>query len=264
VSCGRICWLAAGLLAACGGSPTDAANGSRLTVTAGRHLIAAGDSLPLDLVVLDAAGDTLAFTPADAEWSTSDPGVLTVSGVGTLHGVGEGTARATATIGELSAGVEVGVLEPVPSFLAYASPPGEYVGQGETVRIEAEPEQWQRGGTGSTGAGVAHLYFGVAGWTLDVAAPEGQVLGERGYPNATRYPFQSPGEPGLDFSGDGRGCNSLTGSFTIRDLVLENGSTIARVHLTFTQLCEGFEPGLTGEVQLFGLSKVEWPEAAAR
>lgn len=261
---GRLGWLAAGLLASCGGSPTDAVNGGRLTVTAGRRLIAAGDSLPLDLVVVDAAGDTLAFTPADAKWSSSDPAVLTVSGGGTLHGLAEGAARATATIGGLSAGVEVGVLEPVPSFLAYQSPPGDYVGQGQTVRIDAGPELWQRGATGWTGAGVSHLYFGVAGWTLDLAAPEGQVLGERGYPDATRYPFQGPGEPGLDFSGDGRGCNSLTGSFTVQDLVLENASTIARVHVTFTQVCEGFMPALTGEVQLFGLSRVEWPEAARR
>ena len=46
--------------------------------------------------------------------------------------------------------------------------------------------------------------------------------------------------------------------------MLENATTVARLHLKFTQICEGIDPSLTGEVQLFGLSPVEWPEPAAR
>ena len=257
------CLFAACLFAACG-SPADNGNERDLTVTAGRHLIAAGDSLPLGVVVTNVAGDTLPVTAADVRWSSSDAAVLTVSDDGTLHGVGEGSARATATIGSLSAGVQVEVLAPVPSFLSYVSEPGDYIGQGETARLDLAREQWQGSPTGSTGAGTAHLYLVLGEWTLDLAAPQGQVLGERTFPNATRYPFQSASEPGLNFSGAGRGCNTLTGSFTIADLVLENPSTIARLHATFTQVCEGTMPPLHGEVQLFGVSPVEWPEPAIR
>ncbi len=38
------------------------------------------------------------------------------------------------------------------------------------------------------------------------------------YPDAERADFASPGHPGLDVSFQNRGCNTLTGSFTVHEV----------------------------------------------
>ena len=53
-------------------------------------------------------------------------------------------------------------------------------------------------------------------WTLDFATPQGQALtAGTTYDNVARYPFQTSTQPGLSLYGDGRGCNTVTGSFTV-------------------------------------------------
>src|SRR4029079_1875984 len=94
--------------------------------------------------------------------------------------------------------------------LAFVSDVGDWVGQGWTVLQEAPTSTFT-----ATLDGVRnHIYFQIRGsdglnslfWSLDLAAPQGQQLGPGTYLNATRYPFQAPTVPGLEFSGDGRGC----------------------------------------------------------
>ena len=67
------------------------------------------------------------------------------------------------------------------------------------------------------------------------------------YGDLQRYPFHNPAKGGLDWSGDGRGCNTLTGWFVV-DSVTYNGSTLATVDLRFEQHCEGGSPALHGAV----------------
>lgn len=89
-------------------------------------------------------------------------------------------------------------------------------------------------------------------WELDFAAPQGQALtAGTVYDNATRYPFQSPTEPGLSLFGDGRGCNTLTGSFTVKSAEFGPNGWIQSFDATFVQHCEG-DPNseATGEVIL--------------
>src|SRR5438067_2133929 len=52
-------------------------------------------------------------------------------------------------------------------------------------------------------------------WYADFAAPEGLELIPGAFEYATRYPFQAANVPGLDFSGNGLGCNTLTGRFVV-------------------------------------------------
>lgn len=68
------------------------------------------------------------------------------------------------------------------------------------------------------------------------------------YENATRYPFQSPTLPGLDVSGDGRGCNTLTGRFDILEISYASGQ-ISSFAADFEQHCEGGTPALFGSVR---------------
>jgi len=89
-------------------------------------------------------------------------------------------------------------------------------------------------------------------WTLDFAAPQGQALtAGTTYDNAARYPFQSPTQPGLSLFGDGRGCNTVTGSFTVIAATFGPHGWIQSFDATFVQHCEG-DPNseATGEVIL--------------
>lgn len=83
-----------------------------------------------------------------------------------------------------------------------------------------------------------------------MAVPEGQELAVGAYENATRYPFQDPDVPGLDFSGDGRGCNQLTGRFTVLEADFTPDHYVERFHATFEQHCEGGPKALFGEIQI--------------
>jgi hypothetical protein len=81
-------------------------------------------------------------------------------------------------------------------------------------------------------------------------APQGQPLAPGVYSNATRWPFQMPSEPGLSVYGDGRGCNTLTGSFTVLEAVYGPYGYLQKFHAVFEQHCEGMEPALYGEVTI--------------
>src|SRR5690606_28682822 len=153
--------------------------------------------------------------------------------------------------------VELRALQPVSSFLSYRSDLGDYVGQGLTRTYQLAPGSWQYYAEPADGGGVWRVWMAMAGsdwsWELNLAAPSQQALRERNYPGAARFPFQDVGQPGLDFSGNGRGCNKLAGGFTVDELVLKNDSTIGLLHARFTQHCEGASAALHGEVRLFGL-----------
>jgi hypothetical protein len=76
-------------------------------------------------------------------------------------------------------------------------------------------------------------------WYLTFSSDQlGQPLATQTYEMAERAPFASPGHPGLDVEGDGRGCNTLTGRFQIEDLAL-TGSVLTAFTATFEQHCEG-------------------------
>ena len=48
-----------------------------------------------------------------------------------------------------------------------------------------------------------------------LAAPFDAILTPGFYANATRWPFQATGVPGLSVTGNSRGSNTLTGNFTV-------------------------------------------------
>jgi hypothetical protein len=89
-------------------------------------------------------------------------------------------------------------------------------------------------------------------WTLDFAAPQGQALtAGTTYDNAARYPFQASTEAGLSLFGDGRGCNTVTGSFTVNKAVFGPHGWIQSFDATFVQHCEGSTTSeATGEVDI--------------
>jgi hypothetical protein len=139
------------------------------------------------------------------------------------------------------------------------SDPGDYIGGGQTYYFT--PADGSFFATGFLG-GVT-IRFNTPSysewWYLDFAARDGEPLVVGSYPDAERYPFQGPGHPGLSIVGDGRGCNTLTGSFEVTEIEYGQDFEVLAFRATFEQHCEGAEPALRGEVMF----NADTPTAAA-
>lgn len=129
--------------------------------------------------------------------------------------------------------------------LHYESEPGDYIGQGETRTYTEADGKFITFRTFDNGVNVN---FADAWWSLSFAAPFEAELTAGFYPNAQRHPFQDDDRPGLDFSGDGRGCNTLTGEFTVSEIIWDWFKIPRRFSATLEQHCEGFEPALYGSI----------------
>jgi len=84
-------------------------------------------------------------------------------------------------------------------------------------------------------------------WSMDLKAPAGQQLAVGNYPEATRAPFSGAGA-GIDIGGNGRGCNTIEGSFVVADVAFGPHGYVERLDATFEQHCEGGDPALRGRV----------------
>jgi hypothetical protein len=85
-------------------------------------------------------------------------------------------------------------------------------------------------------------------WNLHFASDDGLELEPGLYLDAQRWPFQDPGHPGLSVSGEGRGCNTLTGEFTVTSAVYDYYGVPAVYAASFEQHCEGAVPALHGTI----------------
>jgi len=131
------------------------------------------------------------------------------------------------------------------SFITLQSDAGDYIGNGKSYAYSSANAQLAVTATGG------HLHIGVAGddtWSADFAEPSTLTVLQAGsYQNLTRYPFNSAATGGLSWTGDGRGCNTLSGNFTI-DSVTYTGSTLTAIDLRFEQHCSGVVPALRGQI----------------
>jgi hypothetical protein len=139
---------------------------------------------------------------------------------------------------------------PSGTFLSFTSQPGDYIGGGQSRTFT--PADGPFNAYASQDLREVHVSVFPSGsfWFLDLAAPAGQQLSPGSYENAARWPFQAATQPGLSFSGDGRGCNTLTGRFQVLEASFGPSGYITRFHATFEQHCEGATAALFGEVQI--------------
>src|SRR5262245_32463224 len=137
------------------------------------------------------------------------------------------------------------------TFFTFTSEPGDYIGAGQQRFFSIESASFQSQASQSNDQFSVTLFpFEGGFWRMTLAAPLGQSLVAGVYEGATRWPFQSPGQPGLDVSGDGRGCNQLTGRFEVMEALLGPRGYVERFHATFEQHCEGAAAALIGEVRI--------------
>ena len=136
--------------------------------------------------------------------------------------------------------------------LTMVSDPGDYIGQGLTWSYATEAGDQFTTSTNGNHVSVAVTGYNGDWWYLDFDAPIDHTLtAGTTYAGATRYPFNGGG-PGLSVDGEGRGCNELTGTFTVTEAVFggPDSSYLERFAATFEQHCEGAEPALRGEVRI--------------
>jgi hypothetical protein len=170
---------------------------------------------------------------------------------------GGGSAGATGTGGDAGQGGAAGLpgglrlplpcIAPLPTGFCLKSDQGDYIGGGNfyvaggTASVTIDASTTLIGGelTDSTTGGY---------WDFDFAAPAGTVLLPGLYTQAQRYPFQTGTTPGLSIYGNGAGCNTLTGTFSIEELARDPGTGLSRFSATFEQHCEGAVPALHGVI----------------
>jgi hypothetical protein len=134
--------------------------------------------------------------------------------------------------------------------LSFSGEPGDYISQGKSYSYSTSHGDALAvsSSTGSTVSISVNAYNG-DWWSLDFDAPGTAVLAPGTYTGAHRYPFNGNG-PGLDLSGEGRGCNELTGTFTIIKAVFGSQGYVQTFDATFEQHCEGGDPAARGEIHI--------------
>ena len=137
--------------------------------------------------------------------------------------------------------------DPYKTLLYFNSEPGDFIGGGQRFALTPADGTFS---TSRTGGGVHVGFMGSDLWDLYFVPPSGATLTPGVYEGATRWPFQSPTTPGLSVSGAGRGCNTLTGRFTVLEAVYGPGGAVLRFAADYEQHCEGGDPALFGFVRI--------------
>ena len=137
------------------------------------------------------------------------------------------------------------------AYVVMYSDSGDYIGQGTQRFYDASSGVVRVQGT------VADLQVSASGgasgdgFGMEFAAPPGDVLTPGGvYTEAQRAPFREAGHPGIDISGDGRGCNTDTGLFEVKDIATDAAGNVVRLWLVYEEHCEGGLAATWGEVSI--------------
>lgn len=132
------------------------------------------------------------------------------------------------------------------TFLTLISQPGDYIGGGIAQTLTPADGTFSVTNSTNTVSISFHTPSYSQFWYLDFGSATTQKFGRGEYEGAQRTAFRSPTRPGIDVSGDGRGCNTDTGRFLVTDFALNTDGTIARLAIDFEQHCEGAPPALYG------------------
>ena len=128
--------------------------------------------------------------------------------------------------------------------LAMNSDPGDYVGAGRSWFYTPADASFRVSGSRRL------INFSIEGadgaWWFGTFAPgDGDIVTPGGTYSGTRYPFNGPGS-GMDVSGNGRGCNHLTGTFAVNEATFKDDGSLSTISLDFEQHCENALPALHG------------------
>lgn len=136
------------------------------------------------------------------------------------------------------------------TLLSLNSQPGDYIGQGQQRTLTVADGWFSANSNFDNGVSLSfHGNDPSVWWYLDFAAPGNLPLAPGVYEHATRFPFQAPTAPGLSVSGEGRGCNTLTGRFEVLEATYGPSGEVLTFAADFEQHCEGSAPALSGSIR---------------
>jgi hypothetical protein len=162
----------------------------------------------------------------------------------------------TAAVGGLLVAGPANAQAATTASLSFSGDSGDFISQGKSWSYSTS-----HGDVLDVSGSASGVHIGITGyngdwWTLDIAAPSQPIPGQPAslvpgttYSNAHRYPFNGTG-PGLSLSGNGRGCNQLTGSYTITNAVFGPNNYVQTFDATFEQHCENGTPAARGQVHV--------------
>jgi S1-C subfamily serine protease len=128
------------------------------------------------------------------------------------------------------------------TYLRVESAPGDYIGQGKSYSYEKDDLKFQ-----ASAGGVRCQVGSAGGWTLLLGAGQGRNLDVGEYRDAKRHPFSGE-SPGIEFTGNGRGCNAISGEFRVWEFEMK-GNTVVRLAVDFVLRCEARMNPLVGMVR---------------
>lgn len=137
---------------------------------------------------------------------------------------------------------------PAPGFVELQSDPGEFIGEGLDYRY-TQADAWYSIVQGQRGITV--WINGDEDWIGDFELPDSFSRVEVGvYNNLGRSPFHDPAVGGMSWSGEGRQCDQLTGSFEVTSVTYVDGF-INDIKMNFEQYCDGSSAALRGDIHWY-------------
>jgi hypothetical protein len=133
--------------------------------------------------------------------------------------------------------------------LSVTGEPGEYISYGKT-QVFSTPSF--RVTVTQSGPGNIRMRFerGETEFDASFSTASGERFAARAYPAAQRSGMADPGHPGLEISGDGRGCGDIAGSFQVSEVAYDQDGTISKFVSTFMQLCDTAKVPAQGTIEL--------------
>lgn len=132
------------------------------------------------------------------------------------------------------------------NYVYLQSDSGDYIGLGGTYLYTPPGATFN---VTSAGSSLSVAVAGAQVWSGRFQAMDRLGFLQPGYyGDLQRFPFHNPAKGGMDWSGEGRGCNRLTGWFAIDSISFDQGE-MKSVELRFEQHCEGGMPALRGKMR---------------
>ena len=136
------------------------------------------------------------------------------------------------------------------SSFSFVGVDGDWISGGQSLSLTDQNATFQSSISTDGSHASFYIYNADHWWYVDFEAPNGEALATGFYDGATRYPFNDFDVPGFSASGDGRGCNTLSGSFNVRGIHVNAAGELDYFDAEFAQTCENVMPTLYGEISI--------------
>jgi uncharacterized repeat protein (TIGR01451 family) len=190
------------------------------------------------------ASMTVTSLPKDGSLTFTIPASVPVTGVTRMQ-TNQMSAQAAGDPDGTDNAATASVEATPPNSIQLRSDFNDYIGAGRSYQYSRSNAQLQ---VTATGGLLSVRVDGDENWSAEFQLPRTLTQFQPGtYANLMRYPFHDPAVGGLNWSGEGRGCNTLRGAITVSRAIYANG-VLEALDLSFEQFCEGGAGALRGQI----------------